>query len=80
MTGRYEPDLESHWIFDTATNGKGQLAESYTGTESMQPSQRTYRRIHSYDALGRPQQTVQTLRDAVYTSETDYDASERGQF
>ncbi|MCA3000028.1 MAG: hypothetical protein ING75_15665, partial [Rhodocyclaceae bacterium] len=32
MTGRYEPDLESHWVFDTATKGVGQLAEAYTGT------------------------------------------------
>jgi hypothetical protein len=31
MTGRYEPDLESHWVFDTATKGVGQLAEAYTG-------------------------------------------------
>ncbi|MBI3712208.1 MAG: hypothetical protein HY253_04485 [Burkholderiales bacterium] len=73
MTGRYEPDLESHWIYDTAANGKGQLAESYTGTESMQPAQRTYRRLHSYDDKGRPQQTTHYLRDAVYTSQTEYD-------
>lgn len=25
MNGRYESDLESHWIFDTSAKGTGQL-------------------------------------------------------
>jgi hypothetical protein len=28
MTDRFEPDLESHWVFDTAAKGVGQLAEA----------------------------------------------------
>lgn len=73
MTGRIETDLESHWIFDTAPNGKGQLAEAYTGAENAAPSKRTYRREHTYDEKGRPKKTTQSLRDASYTNEVGYD-------
>ncbi|MFN8988252.1 MAG: hypothetical protein ACK5VR_18300, partial [Burkholderiales bacterium] len=67
--GRYEPDLESHWVYDTATTGKGQLAEAYTGT----PTNKDYRRIHAYDSLGRPSLTTQYLSDGDYTHATEYD-------
>ena len=70
MTGRYEPDLESHWVYDTAANGIGKLAEAYTGTASA----KDYRRLHTYDSLGRPLQTTQVLFDGNYVSKTDYDA------
>lgn len=73
MTGRFEVDLESHWIFDTAANGKGQLAEAYTGADNAAPSARTYRREHTYDEKGRPKKTTQSLRDASYANEVGYD-------
>jgi RHS repeat-associated protein len=69
MTGRYEPDLESHWVFDTATKGIGQLAETYTGTATN----KTYRRLHTYDGLSRPSTTTQTLSDGNYVASTGYD-------
>jgi RHS repeat-associated protein len=70
MTGRYEPDLESHWVYDTASKGIGQLSEAYTGS----PTNKDYRRTHSYDSLGRPSLTSQFLTDGTYTSLTAYDA------
>ncbi|TFW09524.1 hypothetical protein E4K72_05625 [Oxalobacteraceae bacterium OM1] len=70
LTARYEPDLESHWVFDTAATGIGQLAEAYTGT----PTAKDYRRLHTYDSLGRPAQTTQVLFDGSYTSTPTYDA------
>lgn len=70
MTARYEPDLESHWIYDTAPNGIGQLAEAYTGA----PAAKDYRRLHSYDSLGRPTITEQFLTDGPYKNSVEYDA------
>lgn len=69
MTARYETDLESHWVFDTALTGIGQLAEAYTGTASA----KDYRRIHNYDSFGRPKQTQQVLTDGLYNSTLEYD-------
>ena len=69
-TARYESDLQSHWVFDTAAGGIGQLAEAYTGT----PTLKDYRRLHTYDALGRPSTTTQVLTDASYLAKADYDA------
>jgi RHS repeat-associated protein len=68
MTARYETDLESHWIYDTAANGVGQLAEAYTGT----PTLKDYRRQNAFDSLGRLGQVTLTL-DTTYVSKTDYD-------
>ena len=74
LTDRIEPDLESHWVFNnTAVPGSaaiGQLAEAYTGPAAA----KTYRRLHTYDPLGRPLLTSQVLSDAVYTSQPTYDA------
>ncbi|MBI3716208.1 MAG: matrixin family metalloprotease [Betaproteobacteria bacterium] len=71
MTGRYEPDLESHWVYDTASGkGIGQLAEAFTGP----PANKDYDRVHTYDNLGRPLLTTQTLFDGAYSTLTDYDA------
>ncbi|WP_332856471.1 RHS repeat-associated core domain-containing protein [Duganella sp. S19_KUP01_CR8] len=70
MTDRVEDNLESHWIYDTATLGKGQLAEAYTG----KPATKDYRRTHSYDTLGRPASTTQQLFDGSYVSTVTYDA------
>jgi RHS repeat-associated protein len=70
MIGRYEPDLTSNWIFDTAARGVGQLAEAYTSTGTV----KDYRRVHTYDTFARPQKTTQTLSDGSYSSESTYDA------
>ncbi len=69
MTARYEPDLESHWDFDTAAKGIGQLAEAYT----MVGASKDYRRVHTFDTLGRPSLTTQYLSDAAYTQLFEYD-------
>jgi RHS repeat-associated protein len=73
MTARMEPDLESHWVFDTAPKGIGQLAEAYTGPSTA----KDYRRVHTYDSLGRPSTTTQYLTDGAYTSTPTYDAWSR---
>lgn len=69
MVGRYEPDLESHWVFDTANYGVGQLAEAYTVTAAG----KDYSRTVTYDAVGRPSGAAQKLTDATYTSGVEYD-------
>ena len=74
MTARYEPslthDLESHWVYDSAVMGVGQLAEAFTS----KPAAKDYRRLHTYDSLGRPLKTTQYLSDGAYSSATSYDA------
>lgn len=64
-----EPGLEGHWIYDTASNGKGQLAEAYTGTAGA----KDYSRLHTYDQWGRPKQVSQKINNVLYLSEQDYD-------
>ena len=77
MTARYETSsvhaLESHWVFDTAAMGVGQLAEAFTG----QANNKDYRRIHTYDELGRPKLTTQYLADGAYSALTTYDTWSR---
>jgi RHS repeat-associated protein len=74
MTARFDSgELESHWEFDTGTAAKGKLAEAYTG----QPARKDYRRIHTYDVLGRPSMTQQLLFDGAYTEAPTYDAWSR---
>ncbi|MDN3577738.1 hypothetical protein QWZ03_13270, partial [Chitinimonas viridis] len=54
---RLEPDLVSHWRYDSAAMGIGQLHQSYTcqgGTDISANCPREYVRTHSYDSLGRP--------------------------
>ncbi|MGG7607027.1 NBR1-Ig-like domain-containing protein [Massilia sp. BKSP1R2A-1] len=70
MTAKLEPDLESHWIYDKASNGIGALAEAHTGT-SAAPD---YRRLYTYDNIGRLIQTSQKLTDNWYYAYTDFDA------
>lgn len=69
MTARHEPDLESHWVFDQASKGVGQLNEAYTIAGGL----KSYDRTHTFDALGRPSQTSLNLSDGGYTSLTSYD-------
>ena len=70
MVSRYETDLESHWIFDTAANGIGQLAEAYTRTQAGED----YRRTHTYDGSGRPTQIKQKIGSGSLVSDTSFDA------
>jgi len=71
MTQRVERDLESHWVYDKApTKGVGKLNEAYTIDGK---GKKDYRRIHSYDELGRPSTTTQVLSDGNYTSTPAYD-------
>ena len=55
LIARYEPDLESHWVYDSGANAIGKLAEAYTGNSET----KDYRRLHKYDALGRLAETKQ---------------------
>jgi RHS repeat-associated protein len=73
MTARLEPDLESHWVYDTAAKGIGQLAEAYTGT----PAAKDYDRVHTYGSLGRSSTVTQKLYDGNYTATPAYDAWSR---
>ncbi|UMR29225.1 hypothetical protein MJ904_19335 [Massilia sp. MB5] len=70
MTGRYESDLESHWLYDSASNGIGLLAEAYTLRMSKE---KDYQRLYTYDDKSRPRQVTLVL-DAVYRQTTEYDA------
>ncbi|WP_198119322.1 RHS repeat-associated core domain-containing protein [Massilia rhizosphaerae] len=73
MTARYETDLESHWVYDTATKGVGQLAQAYTGT----PSVPDYQRTHTYDLYGRPSLVTQKINGVTYTAQMGYDSAGR---
>lgn len=69
MVDRLETDLESHWIYDTAAHGIGHLAEAYTGDAKR----KDYRRVQSYDRLGRPLQTHQTINGDAFVSGIEFD-------
>jgi len=73
MTARHESDnagkFESHWLYDTAAMGVGQLAEAFTGT----PASKDYRRLHTYDGKGRPDVTTQLIQNSQFTSKARYD-------
>lgn len=69
LTDRIEPDQQSHWVYDTAANGIGDLAESYTGPSTA----KDYRQIHTYDSLGRPERVITRL-DWDYAAIHSYDA------
>ncbi len=68
LVRRLEPDQDSRWDYDTAVNGVGKLAESYTWVSGA----KDVRRVQTYDALGRPDTTVLSL-DWDYVTQTSYD-------
>jgi RHS repeat-associated protein len=70
MTVRIERSLESRWVYDKApVKGIGKLNEAYTVDGN---GAKDYRRTHTYDALGRPSTTTQSL-DRDYISTSAYD-------
>jgi len=69
MVRRLNPDQDGRWEYDSATKGKGQLAEAYTWVAGA----KDYRRIYSYDNLGRPASTTISL-DWDYVEEYGYDS------
>jgi len=69
MTQRLEPDLDSRWVYDTAVNGVGDLAEVFTWVAAT--STKDYRRVYAYDALNRETQNTTTL-DWDYSILTTY--------
>ena len=71
LTERLEPDLDSRWTFDTAANGVGKLAESYTWIAAT--STKDYRQVYAYDSLGRQSSATTTL-DWDYTELDTYDS------
>ncbi len=69
-TERDEPDLTSNWVYDTASGaGKGQLASATTGSN--------YTRTLTYDTLGRPYTTTNTIDGSAYIYTINYDANGR---
>ncbi|MBB3121514.1 NBR1-Ig-like domain-containing protein [Pseudoduganella violacea] len=72
-TGRYEPDLESHWTYDSGNKAIGRLSEAYT----LRAGNKDYRRLHSYDSLGRSAGVTTVLGDANYVANVEYDAWSR---
>lgn len=68
---RSEPDLVSNWYYDKKSDGTpcgksiGKLCEA--------KADNGYRRVHSYDMLGRPDSTATTL-DATYVGSVSYDS------
>jgi len=72
MLARHETDLESFWVYDTATNGVGLLAEAYT----LVKAKKNYQRLHTYNASGLPDEVKQVLADGadgIYVNKTGYD-------
>ena len=77
MVLRKEADLAAGWTYDTAVNGKGQLAQANT---TLASGAKDYVRVHTYDSQGRPASTVQTIGAETYTSTAQYDAWSRVQW
>lgn len=85
MTARDEDDMLGRWLYDqpagqtscAGVRSCGQLVEAYT---QRADGNKDYRRLHSYDSLGRPD-TVTTRLDVninmVYTARTEYDTWDR---
>lgn len=69
MTSRTEPGLTSTWVYDTAANGIGKLAEAATDAG--------FARTHYYDSLGRPTQASTTILGDTSSISTYYDADGR---
>ena len=69
MISRADADLLATWVFDTAPNGVGQIASTYTGTDAV----RDYQRFHEYDQFGRQTVVKEVLSDGNYYSAKYYD-------
>ncbi len=76
---RSEPDLNSYFEYDTASQGVGQLAKTWTDNG--------YCRVHGYDGLGRASSasvrvgtgaSACTTASEVYTTSTSYDDTKGG--
>lgn len=61
-TDTINPDITR--TYDTATNGKGRLRESYAGGTETAGATVEHTKIHSYDALGRPLDMRQRFKTA----------------
>ena len=69
MTGRKEAGSAAAWTYDTAVMGRGRL-HRVSGPGG-------YRRVHTYDALGRPASETVTVAGESYTVSRTYDAAGR---
>lgn len=58
------------WEYDTAANGVGQLASE----ERQNPGEPLFRRVFTYDGLGRAQQTATLIQGVTRTATTTYDS------
>ncbi|MFW2174622.1 RHS repeat domain-containing protein [Acinetobacter guillouiae] len=75
---RTEPDLVSHWVWDTSANGKGQIAQVSSNNGFVQS--------FAYDNFGRPYQSTtsknidpkaQGAGDSDFINKWNYDAAGR---
>ena len=67
-TATISPDVTR--VYDTATNGKGRLRESFTGGSEAGGTTVEHTKIMSYDALGRPLDQRQRFKsNSVWSSE-----------
>ena len=69
QTRRLAPDQDSRWVFDTAANGIGKLAESYNWTNGAKDA----RRLFTYDTKGRAESQLFQL-DGDYQETYRYDS------
>lgn len=65
MLTRSEPDLNSTWVYDTATKGVGKLKQV--------SSDNGFLRVYTYDSLGRVSSETSTI-DTTYNVSKTYDA------
>ncbi|MDR3483170.1 MAG: Ig-like domain repeat protein [Burkholderiaceae bacterium] len=82
LIARYEPDLESHWSYDTAANSAatcastyscGKMVEAYTGSSTAPDYDRKQTFYNTGLSKGLPKTTTSTLWDGSYTNTIAYD-------
>jgi RHS repeat-associated protein len=81
MTERQEPDLDSHWAYDSQVGSsscgsatgasQGKLVEAYS---VLGNGTKDYDRVESYDNIGRQSQSMTCLGQATVTSVVAYDS------
>lgn len=68
MTSRTEPDLVSNWYHDQKANGSG--CGAGIGKLCEATANNGYRRLHTYDTMGRPTSTSNVLDNAAQPAVT----------
>jgi RHS repeat-associated protein len=66
---RAEPEGNTFWTYDTATMGKGKLAQV--------DAPGGYKEVYAYDTLGRPQTVTRTILGVAFSVTQQYDTNGR---